>query len=185
VLLVAGDNDTYPLWYAQRVEGLRPDVAVVTMPMLGAQWYADEMKRRWGFDDAVPLAFPEVRARRIVADAERAGRTVAISLAVPAEDRNQLNKLWTVIGAVAIAENGREQSNDRLATDSTVMSIDRVAAAAQARRIDTWLAGRSVRRSVDPVSDRFYSLLECPGKLAALAPDHPPSDSLASVCNLR
>jgi hypothetical protein len=185
VLLVAGDNDTYPLWYAQQVEGLRPDVAVVTIPMLGAQWYADEMRRRWGFNDAVPLAFPGIRADRIVADAERDGRAVAISLAVPVEDRNQLNKSWTVIGVVAIAAATSAPSADHSTNDSTVMSIDRAATAAEARRVARWLHGRSVRPSVDPASERFYSLLECPKKLAALPPDHPPSDSLASACNLR
>src|SRR5207302_797190 len=39
VLFVAGDNDTYPLWYAQVVQGRRIDVTVVTMPLLEAPWY--------------------------------------------------------------------------------------------------------------------------------------------------
>jgi hypothetical protein len=39
VLVVAGDNDTFPLWYLQQVEHYRDDVAVVTVPLLGAEWY--------------------------------------------------------------------------------------------------------------------------------------------------
>ena len=36
VLLAAGDNDTYPLWYLQQVEGVRPDVTIIVTPMLPA-----------------------------------------------------------------------------------------------------------------------------------------------------
>ena len=46
VLFVAGDNDTYPLWYAQQVERIRRDVTVVTLPLLAANWYVDELARR-------------------------------------------------------------------------------------------------------------------------------------------
>lgn len=46
VLLVAGDNDTYPLWYAQRVESYRTDVTVVTIPLLATAWYRAELARR-------------------------------------------------------------------------------------------------------------------------------------------
>ncbi|HEY5218302.1 MAG TPA: DUF2723 domain-containing protein, partial [Gemmatimonadaceae bacterium] len=48
VLLAAGDNDTYPLWYAQEVLGMRRDVRVVTLPLIPAGWYRDELWRRGG-----------------------------------------------------------------------------------------------------------------------------------------
>jgi hypothetical protein len=41
-----GDNDTYPVWYAQQVEGTRRDVTIVTIPLLGASWYRAELARR-------------------------------------------------------------------------------------------------------------------------------------------
>ncbi|HWH52228.1 MAG TPA: DUF2723 domain-containing protein [Gemmatimonadaceae bacterium] len=185
VLIVGGDNDTYPLWYAQQVERLRPDVITVTVPMLGAQWYADEMNRRWGFKDALALEFPEVRARRLVADAMRAGRPVAVSLALPADDRNQLWSRWTVIGMVAIAQAQAGTNNDRLIQDSSVISIDYNAIADQARRIRARLGRGTVRPSTDPAMAHFASLLACPEKLTALPRGQPPSDSLASACNLR
>ncbi|MFL5550507.1 MAG: DUF2723 domain-containing protein [Gemmatimonadaceae bacterium] len=47
VLLAAGDNDTYPLWYLQQVEGARKDVTIVTVPLLGARWYREELARRY------------------------------------------------------------------------------------------------------------------------------------------
>lgn len=46
VMLAIGDNDTYPLWYLQQVEGIRRDVTVVTVPLLSASWYRAELARR-------------------------------------------------------------------------------------------------------------------------------------------
>jgi hypothetical protein len=46
IFLAIGDNDTYPLWYLQQAEGYRPDVTVVTIPLLGAPWYRAELQRR-------------------------------------------------------------------------------------------------------------------------------------------
>ncbi len=46
VFLAIGDNDTYPLWYLQQVEGVRRDVTVVTIPLLSASWYRAELVRR-------------------------------------------------------------------------------------------------------------------------------------------
>lgn len=46
VVFVYGDNDTYPAWYLQQVEGRRRDVTVVTVPLLGAAWYRGELARR-------------------------------------------------------------------------------------------------------------------------------------------
>ncbi|MGK2961298.1 MAG: glycosyltransferase family 117 protein [Gemmatimonadaceae bacterium] len=48
VVFAYGDNDTYPVWYAQHVEGFREDVTVVTIPLLGAEWYRAELERRHG-----------------------------------------------------------------------------------------------------------------------------------------
>lgn len=46
VFIAVGDNDTYPLWYMQQVEHVRPDVIVVTAPLLPAQWARAELLRR-------------------------------------------------------------------------------------------------------------------------------------------
>ena len=44
IIMNYGDNDTFPLWYAQEVEGVRTDVRVMNMSYLGAEWYIDQMR---------------------------------------------------------------------------------------------------------------------------------------------
>ena len=80
ILFTSGDNDTYPLWYAQEVEGIRDDIRIVNLSLLNTGWYQTQVRLDQGPSKGVELTTPKervVRGRREqiffqpVADEER------------------------------------------------------------------------------------------------------------------
>ncbi len=59
VIFTYGDNDTYPLWYAQEVEDIRTDVRVVNLSLIAVDWYIDLLRRKVNNSPAIKLSIPQ------------------------------------------------------------------------------------------------------------------------------
>ncbi len=181
-LFVSGDNDTYPLWYAQQVEGVRPDVLVVTTPLLSADWYADEIARRtgwrWPAEEPVPGASWRMEQRSfLVARAARgAGRPIAASPTVTARDRSWLGSRWVLRGPLYV-------SDAPFAGGASAASIDSATSVRWLGRAPAAIISTGDRP--DDVSGAMLTVLACPR--LALPPERRGRglDSLEVKCNLR
>jgi len=182
VLFVAGDNDTYPLWYAQLGNHVRRDVSIVTVPLLAAQWYRAELARRarlYDPADTVRWLGTAGEMASIAAHAVRERRPVVAAVSLEPELRDAIGKAWTMRGLVYVARPYSRDSTpviDVRAVDSTAALVARL------------LPGLIDPERIDDSAGRYLtSLLTCPtlAKKAATATAADSTRLLASRCNFR
>jgi Protein of unknown function (DUF2723) len=101
LLFSFGDNDTYPLWYAQEVEGIRPDVRVMVNTLLGTDWYMNELRYKVNQNDSFDVIFtPE----QIMGDR----RNVAyFTDKIPGFDQSKYYDLYSILKNVVASDDQR------------------------------------------------------------------------------
>jgi hypothetical protein len=95
ILITAEDNDTYPLWYAQEVEGIRPDVRIAITTLLTGDWYINQLRYKINQSGPADLIF----APEQIAGNRR--EVIALSDRVPGFDQHKYYDLYGMLKDVA------------------------------------------------------------------------------------
>ena len=187
LLFTAGDNDSYPLWYLQSIDSIRPDVQVVVTSLLPANWYFRETAIRAG-----RLAADSTRSGGALARAGALARqqldrraVLAVSIVVSSADRAELGRIagvtcWRRVGLVEVGTR----------TSVCPPRIDAERSFESAARLRPLLRV-APRESPDGMIGAFQTLARCPGAAAtsalrgAAALDSSSRALLDITCNLQ
>ncbi|MEE1226918.1 MAG: DUF2723 domain-containing protein [Bacteroidales bacterium] len=124
ILITFGDNDTFPLWYAQEVEGIRTDVRVLNYTLSGMHWYVEQLYNKVYESDKLPFTL----------DKKYYGLDLDVSLVTPSDEpyreiTSVLNSLKSDPNTTTFDNNG--DSVKVLPTNNFYISFNKAKVAAQ------------------------------------------------------
>ncbi len=106
ILLTYGDNDTFPLWYVQEVEGVRPDIKIVNMSYLGMDWYISQQQKKTY--DAAPIPFSFTKDKYYM------GRLDAVLFQERFQESVELSEAMDFLGSDDVRTKVRVTSGDMI-----------------------------------------------------------------------
>ncbi len=164
MLFTAGDNDSYPLWYRQSVDSVRPDVHVVVTSLLPANWYLRESAQRAGrlVADTLTAASAVARAGLLARQQIERKGAIAVTILLASVDRAEIARVagvtcWSRSGLVDIGTS-RLICPPRVNVERSYLSAQRLSP----------LTLVLARQSPDGMIGAFQRLTRCPA-LAVLA----------------
>ncbi|MBL7734816.1 MAG: DUF2723 domain-containing protein [Chitinophagaceae bacterium] len=119
ILITFGDNDTYPLWYTQEVEGVRPDLRVINYSLLGTDWYINQLRYKLNESPPVDVIFT---AEQIQGN----NRNVVPVYPLPGYDQNQYYDLEKILREVVASEDQRYKVAMQSGDQANVFPVKKV-----------------------------------------------------------